>query len=279
VLESEGLRAVVDRRSGSLEELSGADGRNVLLAGPRLQLWRAPTDNDGLRLIPHRRSGVLHRWLELGLDRVEHRLDSLRVTRTGIDVVHHASGRRRWDDAVHRQRFRLLEGGGLLVENEVRVARELRDLPRVGVVLVLPAELERLEWLGRGPWENYPDRLASTVVGRHRSTVADQYVPYILPQEHGHRGDARRIALTGDDGFGLEVEGRPAIGFTASHFTAADLYAARHTNDLEPRPEVILSLDHAQRGLGTASCGPDTHPRYRLSAPVYRFAYVLQVPR
>jgi len=178
---------------------------------------------------------------------------------------------------VHRQRYRPLAGGRLLVENEVRVARELRDLPRVGVVIVLPPELEQLEWLGRGPWENYSDRLASTIVGRYRGTVTDQYVPYILPQEHGHRGDARRIALTGDGGAGLTIEGRPAIGFTASHFTAGDLYAARHTCDLEPRPEVILSLDHAQRGLGTASCGPDTHPRHRLSAPVYRFSYVLGI--
>ena len=39
----------------------------------------------------------------------------------------------------------------------------------------------------------------------------------------------------------------------------------------------MLSLDHAQRGLGTASCGPDTRPQYRLDAPVYRFAYVLRV--
>ena len=100
-------------------------------------------------------------------------------------------------------------------------------------------------------------------------------MPYILPQEHGHHEEARRLSLTDETGFGLEVRGRPTIGFTASHLTADDLYAARHTSELEPRPEVVLSLDHAQRGLGTASCGPDTHPRYRLDAPVYRFSYVL----
>jgi beta-galactosidase len=105
--------------------------------------------------------------------------------------------------------------------------------------------------------------------------VSDQYVPYILPQEHGHRSDVRTLALTDGAGFGLEVKGQPTIGFTASHFTAADLYAARHTCDLEPRAEVVLSLDHAQRGLGTASCGPDTAPQYRLAERVYRFAYVL----
>jgi beta-galactosidase len=158
----------------------------------------------------------------------------------------------------------------------VLLGPELRDLPRVGVVLILQPGLEQLEWFGRGPWENYADRLASAVVGRFRSTVADQYVPYILPQEHGHRSGTRRLSLTDDSGFGLEVEGRPTLGFSASHFTASDLYAARHTSDLEPRPEVVLSLDHAQRGLGTASCGPDTRPPYRLTASAYRFTYVLR---
>ena len=102
-------------------------------------------------------------------------------------------------------------------------------------------------------------------------------MPYILPQEHGHHVQARRLALTDDGGFGLAVEGRPAIGFSAGHFTADDLYRARHTNDLEPRPEVVLSLDHAQRGLGTASCGPDTHPRHRLIEASYRFGYAVRV--
>jgi beta-galactosidase len=219
---------------------------------------------------------VLRGWLDLGLDRVERRLESFRVTGRAIEVVHVASGRGDWRDAAHRQSYRLLAGGGLVVENEVRVGEQLRDLPRVGVVLTLEPGLEQLEWFGAGPWESYPDRLASVVVGRFHGTVSDQYVPYILPQEHGHRSRVRALSLTGGDGFGLAVEGRPTIGFTASHFTAADLYAARHTSDLEPRPEVLLSLDHAQRGLGTASCGPDTAPAYRLTAPVYRFAYLLR---
>jgi beta-galactosidase len=117
------------------------------------------------------------------------------------------------------------------------------------------------------------------VVDRFSSTVTEQYVPYILPQEHGHRGDVRELSLRDGSGFGLHVLGRPVIGFSASHFRAGDLYAARHTCDLEPRPEVILSLDHAQRGLGTASCGPDVLARYRLNASSYRFSYVLGVTR
>jgi beta-galactosidase len=249
---------------------------DLILDGPRLQLWRAATDNDGLRLLPQRQTGVLPRWLELGLDHVEHRLESVGRRGAGVEVVQRASGRGEWDDGVHRQTFTALADGGVLVENEVRVGPELRDLPRVGVVLTLAPGLDRLEWVGRGPWESYSDRLASAVVGRWASSVAEQYVPYILPQEHGHHAGARRLALTDEEGAGLEIEGRPTIGFSASHFTAGDLYRALHTNDLAPRAEVVLSLDHAQRGLGTASCGPDTATRYRLAEPSYEFAYVLR---
>ena len=135
---------------------------------------------------------MLGRWLELGLDRIERRLDAVRVAPGRVDVAHVASGRGRWDDVLHRQSYRLLAAGGLLVENEVRVGPDLRDLPRVGVVLVLVPGLEQLEWLGRGPWDDYQDRRASTVVATFRDTVEGQYVPYILPQEHGNHSDVRQ---------------------------------------------------------------------------------------
>jgi beta-galactosidase len=225
---------------------------DLALEPPRLQLWRAATDNDGVKLLPSREGGPLRRWLELGLDR--------RIP----------------DGVVHRQSFRRLPDGGMLVENEIELPRDVRDVPRVGVLLKLRPGLERLEWEGLGPWENYPDRQASALFGSWRSTVSAEYVPYVMPQEHGHHGDVRRLAITDARGRGLEVLGRPTIGFTASHFTADDLWRARHTSDLQPRPETFLSLDHAQRGLGTASCGPDTAERHRLLESSYRFSYVLR---
>ena len=270
VLETGSVRVRVDLEAGLLRELA-LDGHNVLFDGPRLQLWRAPTDNDGLPQVPSRQSGVLPRWLELGLDRLQPALVSARVAGGAVELVHEAAGL-----VTHRHRYRLHASGDLYVENIVELAAELRDLPRVGTVLSLIPGLERLEWYGRGPWEAYSDRLASTVVGRFESTVTDEYVPYILPQEHGHHPDARWLTITDDAGVGLLARGAPTIGFGASHFTAADLTAARHTSELEPRPEVILSLDHAQRGLGTASCGPDTAARYQLLEPRYAFDYVLR---
>lgn len=68
------------------------------------------------------------------------------------------------------------------------------SLPRIGVVLTLRPGFERLEWDGPGPVESYADRQASAIDGRWRSTVTEEYVPYVMPQEHGQHVGVRRVA-------------------------------------------------------------------------------------
>jgi beta-galactosidase len=280
ILRVGNLRAVFDKAAGTLAEL-GVD-TNLIVRGPLLNVWRAATDNDGIKLLLGREgSRTLVRWLDLGLDQVQYSLQHVRLIRAKslpiVEIVHHASGRGQWNDFVHTHRYTLLPSGEMHVENTVRLGEGIRDIPRVGVNLVLAPDLEQLEWFGRGPWENYPDRKASAIIGHYASTVTDQYVPYIMPQEHGHKTDVRWLTLANEQGNGLRIEGEPTIEFSASHFTAADLFAAKHTIDLTPRAEVLLNLDGAHRGLGTASCGPDTLDKYRLLEPVYRFAFSLRV--
>jgi beta-galactosidase len=280
VLRAGAVEAIFERETGLLASF-GAAGKNLLVRGPRLNLWRGATDNDGIKLMESPPWKVLPRWLALGLNAVQHRLESIRLVEVAgapvVEVNHQASGRGQWDDFTHVQRYTLSPAGVLEASNEVRLGEGVTDVPRIGVDLVLPAALEQLEWFGRGPWENYSDRKASALVGRYRSTVTAQYVPYVMPQEHGQKTDARWLALTDKQGAGLHVDGAPMIEFSASHFTAADLFAARHTYELTPRSEVYLNLDAAQRGLGTASCGPDTLPQYCLLASVYHFSYQLGV--
>ena len=162
-----------------------------------------------------------------------------------------------------------------MVENHVQLGKDITDPPRIGVDLVLQPALEQLTWYGRGPWENYSDRKVAAQVGIYNSTVAQEYVPYIMPQEHGHKTDVRWLRLTDTAGRGLQVSGEPTLEFSASHFSDEALFAARHTVDLQPQAEVLLHLDGAHRGLGTASCGPDTLDSYRLLDHDYRFTYRL----
>jgi beta-galactosidase len=279
-LRAGAIKAIFERETGLLANF-GAQGRNLLVRGPRLNLWRGATDNDGIKLMESPEWKALSRWLALGLNAVQYRLESIRLLEANgapfVEVTHQATGRGQWEDFKHVHRYTLSPAGVLDVANEVRLGEGVTDVPRIGVDLVLPTVLEQLEWFGRGPWENYNDRKASALVGCYRSTVTAQYVPYVMPQEHGHMTDVRWLALTDARGAGVSVQGTPTIEFSASHFTAADLFAARHTYELTPRSEVYLNLDLGQRGLGTASCGPDTLSQYCLLANVYHFDYQLHV--
>jgi len=194
-----------------------------------------------------------------------------------VEIVHKASGRDRWDDFRHTQRYTLLESGDLHVQNLVELGVDITDLPRVGITLLLDPTLETLTWYGAGPWDSYSDRKASALIGLYHSTVTDQYVPYVMPQEHGNKTATRWVTLADTSKRGVKISGQPLIDFSASHFTADDLFLAKHTYDLAPRSEVVLNLDYAQRGLGTASCGPDTLERYRLLKSSYVFNYRLRL--
>ena len=128
-----------------------------------------------------------------------------------------------------------------------------------------PATLEGLEWFGRGPLDNYIDRHRAAAVGRWSGTVSGQYVPYVVPQEHGNKTGLRWMELTGEVAAVRFTPSEPCEG-SATRFTPDDLFRARHTTDLTARAEVIVNLDVRQRGLGTGSCGPDTLKRYRVGA-------------
>jgi beta-galactosidase len=283
------VRAVFDAATRELVQF-GTAALNPILRGPQLQVWRGATDNDGIKLMMVEEGGdpwrnqqlkPLFYWVGLGLDHLQTRPAKVRLVEDAefptVEVVQEASGREEWDDFEHRAAFTLLPSGVLRVENTVLVSEDIVEVPRVGVVMALAPGLERLTWYGRGPWDDYPDRQASAMVGAYESSVRDQYVPYIMPQEHGLHTGVRWLELKGESGAGVRVTGEPQLMFSASHFTADDLYAAHHTCDLRPRAEVILSLDAAHRGLGTASCGPDTLAEYCLTDLCYSFSYRLSV--
>ena len=142
---------------------------------------------------------------------------------------------------------------------------ELPELPRLGSAFVLGEEYENLSWYGRGPWENYPDRKTSCLIGRWNSKVSEQYTHYPRPQDSGNHEDVTEVTLTNKEGKGIRVTAidRP-FSFSALYYTVDDIYKATHDCDLKPRKEVILSLDAAVLGLGNSSCGPGVLKKYAI---------------
>jgi len=146
--------------------------------------------------------------------------------------------------------------GEVAIEQHAIPDLDLETLPRVGLQMHLPGCLSLCTWYGRGPHENYVDRKRSARLGRYSLTVDEMHEPYIRPQENGGRSDVRWAALTDDHGRGILAVGEPTFTLTASRFTTEMLTQAEHTYELEPSGSIILTLDHAVCGLGSASCGP-----------------------
>jgi len=142
-------------------------------------------------------------------------------------------------------------------------------LPRLGLQTMLDPSLEYLEWFGRGPMENYRDRKDAAFVGLWSSTVEDMKENYVRAQTMGERCDTRYLTLTDSEGKGIMIratgEGAPAtFDFSALHYTDKDLWNILYGHDLDKirRQETVLNLDAIQKGIGNASCGPDTLPKY-----------------
>jgi beta-galactosidase len=252
----------------------------VIIAGPRLQLWRGPTDNDGIKAMPPRNGRTLARWLDAGLDRLTQNPVQFAVSADdgGVEVriEHIAACAASPRAVVFRHHYRIDADGRVAVDCAFNVDPAVDDLPRLGVTLTLPDEFERMQWFGRGPGETYADRQRAGWIGRFAGAVSEQYTPYAVPQEHGNKTELRWIEAASP---AAAVRFTPAAlcEGSLSRFAPEDLFAAAHTTDLTPRAEVRVNLDVAQRGLGTASCGPDTLERYRISAGAHRFCFEIEV--
>jgi beta-galactosidase len=247
-----------------------ADGllvHELLATAPRLSLWRAPTDNDRIM-------GLRKQWSEQGVNELSR--TNVKVDRGADSVVVTADERTATGIVVaHEQRFRPLAGGGMLVEETVTIPDELKDLGRIGIVLETVAGMEQAELFGRGPVETYPDRKAGGPLCRWNTTVTELYTPYTMPQENGGRADVRRLELSDASGRGLRLAFDRPLQVSATHFRAEDLDAAKHDTELTPRPETVVHFDVAHRGLGTASCGPDTLPGYIVGPGTYKWSWAI----
>ena len=185
----------------------------------------------------------------------------------------------------------------------------LLEIPRIGVRFRLPADMNQVEYFGRGPEENYIDRNAGTLIDLYRTTADKMYYNYVRPQENGHHTDTRWINLSKKGNKGLTIVADSIIGFNALRNSIEDFdseealphprqwpnlspeevanhdeEAARnvlrrmhHVNDITPRDFVEVCIDMKQQGVaGYNSWGARPEPAYTIPAnQSYQWGFTL----
>ena len=232
---------------------------------PVLSLWRAPTDNDRI-------GHIATKWDRWGLRDLERSdcvvsqtskrviITNIWLTSTGIELK-------------HTQTVTPV-ANGFRVKESLTLPKSLVDVARVGTNFELSGELSDLTWLGSGPHETYPDRKIARI-GRYISTVAEQYIPYVRPQENGGHNGVRWFELTKATGDGVRVQLTKPLQVSITPNRAIDLADATHDVEVKACGNTVVHIDAAHRGVGTAACGPDTLPQYLIKPGLHTWEWVV----
>lgn len=267
-IEAGATKVDIDKATGVLTLSIG--GEEVISKGPELNLWRAPIDNDLRNMAPM--------WKEHKIDQLKPVISNVlgEPVEGGAQVI--VQGYLQADEGAEKNEFTL--GYHIKGDGSVRVTSSLSPspyytwLPRTGVHLRLPEKLDNVEWFGRGPHENYRDRLEGAMVGVYRSDVDGLFEPYIVPQENGNRAETRWVEIT-DGEHGFRITGDQLFEFSAHRYDVEDMEKAVHLYELEEKPYVNLYLDQMQAGLGGAGCGPDTLFKYRVKSEPHTWSFTI----
>ncbi|MDY8134835.1 glycoside hydrolase family 2 TIM barrel-domain containing protein [Aquimarina sp. 2201CG5-10] len=232
--------------------------------GPKPNFWRAPTDNDlGNKM--HQKNIA---WKEASVYSKIHsiKIDKLENKTVVLEIEYNLPG----IETIFQSIYTIYGNGVIHVANTLSGVKNKSDIPRIGMRMQLPKKYDDLTYYGRGPWENYQDRNEAAFIDLYTSNVADQYVPYIRPQENGYKTDVRWLSLSDINNNGLLIvagDRLKGIGFSALHMpnedfditsgitykktdVVSDLNYSKHTIDIKEQDVVQLNIDLGQRGVG-----------------------------
>jgi len=249
-------------------------GKEKLTSPLTPNLWRAPTDNDGIQNFSPRHLGE---WKGALLHTCRFGMYSIHTEQTTDAVTVKAVGKylpqgKSWGFDMTLT-YVITAGGKIRITMDAApYGNPPSILPRIGMMMGLVPEISDACWFGRGPGESYSDACHSTVIGLYTQSVEDMHFRYDVPQETGNHQDCRFVRAYGAGG-GICCSGQ--FAFSLHNFTLDNLTEARHCNELLYTPERYLYIDMVQRGLGSHSCGPEPEKQYELPTAAFTFTWTL----
>lgn len=286
-ISGEGFSIAFNKKAGIVSSYKKGE-TELLTSGPVPNFWRAPIDNDfGNNL--HKRSRV---WRKAGENRkvVKTNVKKNGSSEVQVEFVFDLTNDEGDKIASYNSTYTVYGTGDVVVNNHFKMtAKDLPEIVKMGMNLVMPRKFDQMSWLGRGPQESYCDRKTGAFVGLYSGSVADQYWAYLRPQENGNKTDVRWMTITDNEGNGLLFTGMPLLEVSAHHNILEDFESMertdgrqvegitvvnRHTTDVQPRDLTSVNIDFQQMGVGgDNSWGAWTHDQYRLTAKEYSYSF------
>ena len=176
-------------------------------------------------------------------------------------------------------RYTAINDRSILVELDYEPTAEGRAvIPKVGMRMRIPADMTEINYYGRGPWENYPDRKRSAFLGLYKMPLSEYETEYIHPQDNGNRCDVRWFKI-GNDQCTLHIQGLQPLCIRAWDYGEEDLDAQpRHPADIQRGRFVNLNIDLNIHGVGGVDTwGQRTLPQYTIDPNrPYHLAFLLE---
>jgi len=276
----DGIKVTGQRFSVSFDKKTGLmnhfvkNGADLLAAngGPKVHLWRAAHRNDDM--------WAYSVWDKYGVNNLQYSLVNIKVQpvdQFSVKVISTVKGQGKEGFSVYHTATYLIKGdGSIKVDNDMQFEGLPISLARIGVRMLLNKDLDHMNYFGRGPYENYSDRKASSDVGLYELAVNDQY-EYEKPMERGNHEEVRWVNFTGGKMPSLKVKADTNLmQVSALPHTDEQMFPVEYKIDLPASNATVFCLSTKTLGVGSASCGPRPLERYQVWSRNTHFSYILQ---
>lgn len=254
VVRNGNLVFTVDRGTGAISSVEKS-GEKVFESELALNIYRAPTDND---------RNVKWEWKS---QRMDHSYaDAYSVEKIGNDAIA-VKGKivseQREPIVKYTLLYNFVDGGvETTIDYEYNAMKEGWFLPRIGLCAALNKSYENMSFYGYGPQESYTDKRFACSRDFYDTTVSDNFVHYVKPQENGsHYGTNYARVTNGKTE--ITLESAQGFSFNLSPYDAATLEKTAHDDQLPESGKNYLYADYFMSGIGTNSCGPRLNKRWQ----------------
>lgn len=248
--------------------------KNLLEHPMEYNIWRAPTDNDrNIRLL----------WKDVHYDRPvtrAYRTENSAGEENGrqyMDIRSELSLAAGYMQRIMdiRAHWRVWVDGSVDIRLEVKKNPVFPRLPRFGIRLMLPEDMNKVNYYGFGPVESYVDKHQASWHGMFEETVDSLFEDYIFPQENGSHWDVSFVEVLRKD-LKISAASETPFSFNASRYTQEELTQKAHNFELEPSGHTVLCIDYKQDGIGSNSCGPEPEKKDQFLENEFTFSFGLR---